>query len=891
MKTPFRCQQSSNIRFVSALAMLVLGVLASSALHGQELTGKREGDAVSITRQRNSANVTNEVTKSHTPDMPGAIKWEQLPPLPDKEGFAGAFSGVCGGALVAAGGANFPDKRPWEGGTKTWYDKVFVLEAGGAQWREEGRLPQPSGYGLSLPWKDGFLMIGGGDAKQNFATVLHVARASSGGLKFTPLPGLPKPLAMLTGAIIKNHVYVAGGLETPAANEAENVFYRLNLDNTGVGWETLPACPDGGRFLATAGAVGDTFYLFGGARPDGSQTKRKWLTDAWSFHPERGWKQLAALPNNVAAAPPQAIAAGQTHLLLVGGDDGSQWGIRSPEHKGFPRRVLAYHTITDTWVTMGEAPFSVVTTSMTPWGGGFVITSGESEPGIRAPNVWKATIVGHKASFGWINYAIIVGYLASMVLIGWYCSRRNKTTNDYFRAGGRIPWWAAGIAIYATMLSSLTFMAIPAKAYATDWTFFWAQLPVLIVAPIIIAVYLPFYRRLNVTSAYEYLEKRFNLPVRLYGSAAFILFQLGRQAVVLLLPALALSAVCDLDVTTCILLMGVLCVVYTVMGGMEAVIWTDVVQTLVLLGAAFLSLVLIIGGTDGGIFGFFKTATESNKFHMFNWTLSPSATANAFWVIFLGNIFVCLVPYTSDQAVVQRYMTTPDEKKAARSIWLNAILAVPASVLFFGIGTALFVYYKNNPAQLDPAQATDSIFPVYIVQNLPVGVAGLVIAGVFAAAQSTVSGSLNSVVTAGMTDFYTRFGGKADGAAGLRLARILTAVVGVFATVAALVLAQLRHVSLWDTYNSILGLTASGLAGLFALGIFTKRASGTSAVIGVLASALVLYFVQSKTNAHFFLYAATGLISCFVAGYLASFIFPSKKSVDGLTFSTLNKMK
>jgi SSS family transporter len=740
---------------------------------------------------------------------------------------------------------------------------------------------------LSLPWKDGFLMIGGGDAERNFATVLHVTRAANGGLKFAPLPDLPKPLAMLAGAVLKNHVYVAGGLETPTAAEAANILCRLDMNNTGAGWETMPPCPGGGRFLASAGALGGTFYLFGGSRPDDSQAKRTGMLDAWAFHPEGGWKPLAGLPYPTMAAPPQAIAAGQAHLLLVGGDDGSQWGVTFPNHKGFPRRVLAYHTITDTWVTMGGAPFSLVTTSMTPWDGGFVITSGESEPGIRSPDVWKATLTGRKAAFGWINYAVIAGYLACMVLIGWVCSRRNKNTNDYFRAGGRIPWWAAGIAIYATMLSSLTFMAIPAKAYATDWTFFWAQIPVILVAPVIIAVYLPFYRRLNVTSAYEYLEKRFNLPLRLYGSAAFILFQLGRQAVVLLLPALALSAVCDLDVTTCILLMGALCVIYTVMGGMEAVIWTDVVQTLVLLGAAFLSLMLIVVGTDGGIGGFFKIAAGNDKFHMFNWTLSPAAAANAFWVIFLGNLFVCFVPCTSDQAVVQRYMTTPDEKKAARSIWLNALMALPSSLLFFGIGTALFVYYKNNPAQLDPAQATDSIFPIYIVQSLPAGVAGLVMAGIFAAAQSTVSGSLNSVVTAGMTDFYTRLGGKAAGAAGLRLARVLTALVGVFATVSALLLARLSHVSLWDTYNSILGLTASGLAGLFALGIFTKRASGTGAAIGVAASALVLYFVQSKTDMHFFLYAATGMFTCFAAGWLASLVFPSKKPLDGLTYSTL----
>lgn len=834
--------------------------------------------------QSNPDIAPNSQTVAHS-----ALEWTQLPSLPDKEGFAGSFSGVCNKALVVAGGANFPDKRPWEGGVKTWYDKVFVLEAGAKEWRIEGRLPQVSGYGLSLPWKDGFLMIGGGDAKENFRSVLQVSRPAGGEVTFTALPDLPKPLAMLTGAVVKNYIYVAGGLETPTTNEASSVFCRLNMNNVAAGWEMLDACPGGGRFLATAGAVGDTFYIFSGARPDGTQAKRVWLTDAWSYNPERGWKQLADIPRSAVAAPPQAISAGQTHLLVVGGDDGSQWGVTAPNHKGFKRTIFGYHTITDTWVAMGDAPFSLVTTSMTAWDGGFVITSGEREPGIRSPEVWKATLVRSRATFGWINYATVVAYLLGMVLIGWWCSRRNKSTDDYFRAGGRIPWWAAGMAIYATMLSSMTFMAIPAKSYATDWTFIWANIPILLIAPIIVTVYLPFYRRLNVTSAYEYLERRFNLPVRLYGSAAFILFQLGRQAVVLLLPALALSAVCDLNVSTCIILMGVLCVVYTVMGGMEAVIWTDVVQTVVLLGAALITLVLIIGGTDGGVAGFFKTASENNKFHMFNWTLSPSVTANAFWVIFIGNIFANLVPYTSDQAVVQRYMTTQSEKKAARSIWFNAILALPSSILFFAIGTALFVYYKNHPAQLDPSQATDSIFPVYIVQNLPVGIAGLVIAGVFAAAQSTVSGSLNSVVTAGMTDFYSRLGGKATGAAGLRLARVLTAIVGVFATVTALVLAELNLASLWDAYNSILGLTASGLAGLFALGIFSKRASGVGAAIGVVSSAFVLFLVQRFTDLHFFLYAATGMLTCVIVGYLASLIFPSNKPIDGLTFATLKK--
>lgn len=497
------------------------------------------------------------------------------------------------------------------------------------------------------------------------------------------------------------------------------------------------------------------------------------------------------------------------------------------------------------------------------------------------PAVGATPLTPRRIGFGWLNYTTLGIYLSGMVGIGWFCARRNKNTNDYFKAAGRIPWWAAGLSIYATVLSSITFMAIPAKAYAVDWTFYWACLPILLIAPVVIRLYLPFFRRLSITSVYEYLELRFNLSTRLYGSAAFILFQLGRQAIVLLLPALALATVSDLDVNLCIVIMGILCMLYTVMGGVEAVVWTDVAQVVVLVGTALISLWLIVFGSDGtGVAQLIATAGEEGKFHMFNWTIDPSTAANAFWVIVIGNLFINLVPYTSDQAVVQRYMTTKDEATAGRAIWLNGLITLPSTALFFSIGTALFVFYRLHPEKLDSAQVTDAIFPAFIVQNLPAGVAGLVIAGIFAAAQSTVSGSLNSVTTVVMTDFCRRFGFLTDEVRGLRAARAITAGVGLFATLAALVLAKLGLQSLWDAYNGLIGLAGSGLAGLFALGIFTRRANGTGALIGALSSAAVLYLAQHYTDLHFFLYAGIGIVTCFLVGWLASLIFPTRQTRD-----------
>jgi SSS family transporter len=819
------------------------------------------------------------------------IEWTQLPSLPDGRGFAGPFAGISDGALVVAGGANFPDAMPWQGGTKVWYDTVFVLDRPDGSWRVAGKLPRPSAYGVSITTDRGIVCVGGSDAEGHYAECFRL-RLKGGAPEIDLLPALPRPTANACGALLNNTIYVAGGIEQPNVTAAFHTFWALDLERLDEGWRELPAWPGEARMLATAAAQDGAFYLIGGAALSaGSDGKpaRQWLRDAYKFVPHRGWQHVAALPHPIVAAPSPAIPIGRTDLLLLGGDDGSQANDPPQAHRGFSREVLAYHAITDTWSVRGTLPFSLVTTPLVRWGERIVVPGGESRPGVRSVEVWSGRIVAARGQFGWINYATLAVYLAGMVAIGWITSRHNKTTADYFKASGRIPWWAAGLSIYATMLSSLTFMAIPAKSYATNWTYVWANMPILLLAPLVIRCYLPFFRQLEVTSAYEYLEKRFNLAARLYGSASFIVFQIGRQAIVLLLPSLAVATVSDFDVRTCIVLMGLLCVIYTVLGGIEAVIWTDVAQSFVLLGAAVVSLAYIVLHVDGGLAAVWDTAVSHGKLHWANWTLDPSAAADAFWVILLGNVFVVLIPYTSDQTVVQRYMTTHDPKQAARAIWTNALLSIPSTALFFAIGTALFVFYRSAPEALDPAVATDTIFPAFIVQNLPVGIAGLVIAGIFAAAQSTVSSSINSVATALVTDFYVRLGGTANERQRLRLARTLTAIIGLFATLAALVLAELQQRSLWDSYNSLVGLAASGLAGLFALGIFTRRAHGAGAMVGAITSAVVLYIVERHADLHFFLYAGIGVITCVAVGWLASLVLPSEaKSIEGLTVYSMS---
>ena len=222
-------------------------------------------------------------------------------------------------------------------------------------------------------------------------------------------------------------------------------------------------------------------------------------------------------------------------------------------------------------------------------------------------------------------------------------------------------------------------------------------------------LYLPFYRKLNVTTAYEYLEKRFNLATRLIGSAMFTMLQLGRIGIVLFLPSIALSLVTGVDVYTCILVMGVLSIAYTVLGGIEAVIWTDVIQVFVLLGGALLSLVMILGQIDGGFGSVMQVARDADKLFMLDTRLNFMAPT--LWVVLLGGICSTLISYGSDQTVVQRYLTTKDQKGAARGIWTNAILCIPVSLLFFFLGTALFALHKTQPALANPLiSQADAIF-------------------------------------------------------------------------------------------------------------------------------------------------------------------------------------
>lgn len=322
---------------------------------------------------------------------------QSLASLPDDHGFAGMFAGVSGGALLCAGGANFPEQPLAQGGKKIWQDRVFALATPNGLWREAGRLPRANGYGVSATWRDTVVLAGGGDAQGNFCDA-YLMRWDGQQLTFDRLPPLPVATANACGTVVADTLYVAGGQETPAATTALQRCWALDLAAPTRAWRDVGWPVDApARILAVAAACDGWFYLLSGAelRPNAAgQAERHYLTDAWRYQPGSSWQRLAALPHAVAAAPSPAMNAGQARLVIAGGVS-PEFLANLPQnapHPGFPGDLLSYDIPTNTWTAVAAPAFAPsapprVTAPLAPWRNGFVVPSGEIAPGIRTPTV------------------------------------------------------------------------------------------------------------------------------------------------------------------------------------------------------------------------------------------------------------------------------------------------------------------------------------------------------------------------------------------------------------------------------------------------------------------------------------------------------------------------
>jgi N-acetylneuraminate epimerase len=320
------------------------------------------------------------------------LRWEKLTPVPNPAGLGSPYAGVSDDTLLVGGGANFPAAPLWAGGKKRWYDTVYALRDPQGRWTEVGKLIRPMGYGVSATAPRGVVCAGGSDQARHYRDAF-LLRLAGGGLETKFLPPLPQPMANGCGAVLGSVFYIAGGIVEPTATNALRTFWALDLAAPAPVWRELAPWPGPARMLAVAAVQDGAFYLISGTCLSGdAQGKpvRHYLTDAYSYHPGSGWKQLADMPRPALAAPSPAPVLESSQILILSGDDGTKLAFQpTDQHPGFARNVLAYHTVSNTWAEVGQVPLTQVTVPTVAWRGRHVIPNGEIRPGVRTPEVWS----------------------------------------------------------------------------------------------------------------------------------------------------------------------------------------------------------------------------------------------------------------------------------------------------------------------------------------------------------------------------------------------------------------------------------------------------------------------------------------------------------------------
>lgn len=466
------------------------------------------------------------------------------------------------------------------------------------------------------------------------------------------------------------------------------------------------------------------------------------------------------------------------------------------------------------------------------------------------------------------DLAIIVIYLVGMILVGVFFSRKNKNSEQFTKASGLIPGWAIGLSIYATFLSSNTFLGVPGKAFGSNWNAFVFSISMPLAAWIAAKYFVPFYRNTGEISAYTHLENRFGAWARVYAVICFLLTQLARMGSIFFGIALSLQALTGYSMQMIMVVMGICIIIYTVLGGIEAVIWTEVVQAIVKTFGALLILYLIISNMDGGVSKIVEIGKAADKFSL--GSFKPDFVSSSFWVVLLYGFFINLNNFGMDQNYIQRYHTASTSKAASNSIWLCVWLYIPASLLFFIIGSSLFAYYEVNPDLiasikhqvaverspsgasvaevlkvqnlLQPSDYGDKIMPHFMVTKIPAGLVGLIVSAILSAAMSTISSGMNASATVFSIDIYKRYiNPDITERQNLSLLHVATVGFGLLGMIAGIAMIGVK--SILDVWWQLSGIFAAGMLGLFLLGIISRKTKNHEAIIATIIGILVIVWM------------------------------------------------
>lgn len=478
-----------------------------------------------------------------------------------------------------------------------------------------------------------------------------------------------------------------------------------------------------------------------------------------------------------------------------------------------------------------------------------------------------------------IDLVVLGSYLAAVVGLGFWFGRSTGDSDEFMAANRSLPGWAIGLSMFGSYISSISFLLNPGKAYATNWNAYVFSLSAPIAAAVAVRWFVPFYRSLGEISAYEHLERRFGAWARTYAVACFLLTQMARMGAIVYPLGLVVAPLTGWSVATTIIITGVLMTVYTMVGGMKAVVWIGVLQSFVLIAGTALCLFAVVNQTPGGVAEIIDTGSEHHKFSL--GSFGGSLAESTFWVVFVFGLVTHLSNFAVDQSYIQRYLVARDDREAAKSVWITTLLYVPVAAVFFFIGTSLYVFYANRPDLAAGFKGADKAFPHFIATQLPPGAAGLVVAAIFAASMDS---NLNSMATLTLRDLYLRYiRPDASEHESLRVLRLSTLFWGALGTVVGL--AMINVGTGLDAWWQLAGLFSGGVLGLFLLGLVSRRADKVSGALAVIIGVLVITWMTLPALAgalkielppllrnplHANMTIVVGTLTIFLVGLLAS---------------------
>ena len=503
-------------------------------------------------------------------------------------------------------------------------------------------------------------------------------------------------------------------------------------------------------------------------------------------------------------------------------------------------------------------------------------------------------------SLHWLDIAIVLASVAFVMLFGLQFAHKQKSTDSYFAGGHSLPSWAIGMSIFATLISSVTFLAYPGAAYGGNWILLVQGLMVPVVLVGMIWFIVPLFRKVIKLSTYEYFERRFGWGARLYGSLAFLLTHFSKMGTVFFLVSLAIAQFMGWNIYVIIIGMGIAVTVLTLLGGIEAVVWMDVIQGFILIGGGLICAAILLFAPAGGPAAVWDVAMEYHKIDVgpYAWDFVQLT----FWVMVVNGIFYAIQKYGTDQTIVQRYLTARDDHAAKRAAYIGVFASVPIWTLFMFIGTCLFAYYKIEGG-LPEGIKSDDVFPFFIATQLPIGVKGLIISALVAGAISSLDSDLNCFAAIGVQDFYVRRHPESSDRQRLVLGRWIVAGAGVAAIVIASIYAYWDGEGILGVLFGLYAIFSSGIVGLFLLGLLSRRANKEGLWVGLIACILFTAYAvltSSKfaiggekrllldlgewnfTHNKMMLGVYSHLIVFFV-GWAASYLFPKREVDEQLT--------